>query len=533
MKYGVLVLVLLVSLRVVQAQSCVDYHLSDSYPSYPITVAGQQYNWNSAAWNFPTLEMNKVTGLNIGGTFLFKGMLEYLPSDYNPANTSTKHPLLIYFHGGGSAGEGNDLQLCRLFKDRGSDLATHLSIPGRVERTPELFTQTVSSQTFKFIVVAPQFTVYRRTYPDPGNNLYPSGDEVEDVIDFLVARYPNKIDLDRIYLTGFSNGANMIMEYVGSSLARAQRVAAVMPISLCSDITHFSNSHLDASHIGNAQLPVWFVNCQTDNPCLPSVPTQWYNDIKNTPGRVLPRFTMLRDALPNPLYQCSDSLTHDAWSRAYNPDFTASFVDGTGANDGINQNMYQWLLSQTNSVLPVALKSYTARLSGGRVDINWVTSSEKDNASFTIERAGEDQNYVAIATITGAGNSATDKQYAYTDNSPLAGLNFYRLVQTDIDGEKTYFDIKKIFNQGGTASSVTISPNPFGAELSAYVNVDRTQKVLLSLTDMTGKVLQNVNSIYASGSTEVKFRSAGLPSGIYLLKASGENFSITRKVMKK
>ncbi len=105
--------------------------------------------------------------------------------------------------------------------------------------------------------------------------------------------------------------------------------------------------------------------------------------------------------------------------------------------------MYQWFIQQQNAVLPVRLKSFTTTLINGKVELEWITSDEKNNASFTIERAGEDQNFVAIATIPGAGNNTGDKKYSYTDLNPLPDLSFYRLLQTDIDGKKKIFRSKK------------------------------------------------------------------------------------------
>src|SRR5690606_549030 len=141
------------------------------------------------------MKQRKVTGLNIGGGGYFKGMLEYLPDDYDPDNTAIKHPLNIFFDGGDSKGEGGRVNWCRLFKGGGDDRASHLSIPGRVERyNTDALTQVYNGNTYKYIVVSPQFTVYTRNYPEgvttePSGNVYPTAIHVERVIDFLEARY--------------------------------------------------------------------------------------------------------------------------------------------------------------------------------------------------------------------------------------------------------------------------------------------------------------------------------------------------------
>jgi hypothetical protein len=388
----------------------------------------------------------------------------------------------------------------------------------------------------EFIVISPQFSDYQRlVVPEK----FPTADHVEDVIDYVENHY--RIDPRRIYLTGFSNGANMIAEYAASSLARAKRIAALMPVALCSDLTHPDNLNrgYDATYIGQAKLKTWFVYCKGDN-CGSGSPKnisqQWVNAIKAVPNHEPPRYTVLRNANPASLYNCSDTLLHDAWSRAYNPTFVASFSnDGTSdsPNDGINQNVYKWFAQQQNSVLPVKLKSYTARLLGKKVIIDWITTMEESNEYFTIERAGDDQKFASIATVPGAGDNTGEKAYSFTDNNPLAGLNYYRLVQTDIDGKKSYFEIKRILNSSNKSSSVIVSPNPFGENLSAFINLDKSQRLYITVSDMTGKILKTANGIYGQGSSELKIQSGELPKGIYLLKVSGENFNSTQKVIKK
>ncbi len=511
--------------------SCVDYQNLTNYVG----------PWDEL-WNFRNMKQKRVVIPSpphggIGNDYFFFGMLEYLPDDYNASNTSLKHPLILFFHGNASRGHArnNINHLCRMFKDiNQDDLVTYKSIPGRVERNTELFTQAGK----KFIVITPQFEIYSRRYPEDQQypNVYPSAKQVENVINYVIARYPGKIDESRIYLTGYSNGANMIMEYVGSSVARAKRVAAVVPISLCSELDHFSNTAIgvNAANVAEAKLKTWFIHCTSDNICRKSVPDKWVNDIVAN-GGITPRYTVLRSANADPLYKCNDSHLHDAWSRAYDPDFRASFLSGgVGANDGINQNVYEWMMAQTNMIVPVVMKSYTARLvSNNYVQLEWVTTDEKNNSHFTIERAGPDQQFTEIITLKGTGDYSGEKKYSFRDENPLSGLSHYRLSQTDFDGRKTYFDIKKIINRNNAQNAVVVSPNPVSSELSAFISLARSQKVIVSLTDLSGKILKTQNGIYGLGSSEIKMQAGELVAGIYLLKVSGEDFSVIQKVVKR
>ena len=543
-KHVLSIVLLTISFFQVLAQQCVDFDKA-RYPIYigrweNGTVTNAPIYWNPV-WNFADpLVQTKKTNITIPGTGLFKGLLEYKPASYSqPANSQKKYPVIIYFHGNGSSGNGTTQDLCRLFKDTREDLQTHIAIPGRVERSTALFTQNTGSETLEYLVISPQFNFYRRLEPNQPDS-FPTAYHVEKVIDYVEANY--RIDKRRIYLTGYSNGANMITEYAASSLARAKRIAALAPVSLCSIEDHPDNVSrgYSADYIGQAKLKTWFIYCEVDNCGFGSNDFAWVNKIKAVAGHEPPRFTILRKRAQSParsptLYECSDTLLHDAWSRAYNPDFKASFVNGDayGTNDGINKNIYEWFASAQAAVLPVVLKSYTARLYNGNVELNWVTTDEKDNASFTIERAGADQQFKPIGTVPGAVNNSGELKYSFTDNNPLSGLSHYRLVQNDIDGQKTYFEIKKIINKKDNRAVAVVSPNPFGAELSAFINLDRSEKVHFALTDMTGKILRRTNGIYGEGSTEVKLKSSDLASGIYFLRISGESFAVTQKVMKK
>lgn len=432
---------------------CVNYD-----KRYPITTStGKKYLWNPI-WNFSPMKQKKISGLNIGGNNMFNGMLEYLPPSYKlAANATKKYPVIISFHGGAAKGYGSALELCRLFKDRGGDSAGHKTFPGRVERNTSNLKQVYNGVTYEYIVISPQFNKYVRLQRGVPDN-FPSAKEVENVINFVVARY--RIDPKRIYLTGYSNGANMIIEYAGSSVARARRVAAIMPVSLCSQLGHINNTSkgIFAKNIGLAKLKTWFVFCESDNcgygPAL-SVPNKWVDSIMKVPGAIRPRYTRLRNINPATLYNCSDSLLHDSWSRAFDPNFKTSNIyrptGYIGANDGINLNMYQWFIRQQNTQTTVAAKSEL-------------------------------------------------------DETPV------QLI---------------------AKSTVIISPNPFISEVSAHLSLDKPQRVLVSLTDITGRLVQSVNGIYGQGNSEIKLRVSSLPGGIYLLKVSGETFNNTQKIIKK
>lgn len=432
--------------------SCVNY---DS--RYPITTStGKKYLWNPL-WNFYNMKLKKFSGLNIGGDNYFNGMMQYVPpSYYYSSNSTKKYPLIISFHGGASSGYGSSTELCRMFKDRGGDSAGHKTFPGRVERSTSHLTQYYNGIKYEYIVIAPQFNKYIRLKPGVPDQ-FPSAKQVENVINYIVARF--RIDPRRIYLTGYSTGANMIIEYAGSSVSRARRVAAIMPVALCSKLGHSNNTSrgIFAKNIGLAKLKSWFVYCDGDNcgnSAYYNISNPWVDSIMKVPGSARPRYTRLRNINPATLYNCSDSLLHDAWSRAFDPNFRVSHyykpTYTVGANDGINLNMYQWFIRQLNTAIT-------------------------------------------------------------TSASVL---------------DETLPDLL-------SESSIVVSPNPFSSYVSAYLSLNKSQKVLIAVTDITGRFVKLKQGTFAQGNSEVKIDLTNIPGGVYIMNVAGENFKATHKIIKR
>jgi len=211
---------------------------------------------------------------------------------------------------------------------------------------------------------------------------------------------------------------------------------------------------------------------------------------------------------------------HDTWTTIYNANFR---YNGT--------NLYEWFIQYQRSSLPVVLKSFNARLQQGKVLIDWVTSTEVDASNFIIEKAGPDQQFSELATIKASGNTAADKAYSFADDRPLAGLSYYRLVQTDIDGGKHYFRTAKILNRSGK-QVIIAAPNPFSNELSVYLKLSKRQKVTIVIADANGRIVQSMSRIYNEDHTELPVNTTHLSKGIYFLRAKGEGFSETHKLIR-
>ncbi len=98
-------------------------------------------------------------------------------------------------------------------------------------------------------------------------------------------------------------------------------------------------------------------------------------------------------------------------------------------------------------VLPIELAEFTAQKIEHSVELKWTTLSEKNNTLFTVERSAETTDWAPTYFINGQGNSFNPFTYKIYDSSPLMGISYYRLKQTDADGRFSYSEVLSINNE--------------------------------------------------------------------------------------
>jgi hypothetical protein len=429
----------------------------------------------------------------------FGGLIEYLPVGYNNSGNNKKYPVIIYFGGRGAQGNGSLEQLCELFSDQ------ETSLPYQFEKGVIPSTVTQDGTTYEFIFIAPTY----RSYQYPTN--YLKAEEVEGFLDYVEANY--RIDPTRIYLTGMSAGANMVINYVSNSVARANRIAAYNTSSLCSSLGREPNTATAYQNIVTANLPGRFFHCEGDRQCADTISQNWTIAINNAKAG-LASYTV-------PSNSCNYN-GHNSWTYNYSPTY---LVNGS--------NLYQWFVQfSTNTALPVTIKSFTGTLSKDKVVLDWITSAETSSSSFRIERAGSDYVFTALSSLPAAGNSSTDKAYQFIDPKPLPNLNLYRLVQIDADGSERMSGIVKVMNKNSGKFHLAVSPNPFTTKLTAYLNLEKRQKVNATLTDLNGRKISTQSMILNEGSSEISISTSSLQKGIYLLRIETEQSTQIQKVIR-
>lgn len=192
------------------------------------------------------------------------------------------------------------------------------------------------------------------------------------------------------------------------------------------------------------------------------------------------------------------------------------------------------------SLLPIVLSDFQASLTNSQtVQVEWSTFSEKNNDFFTVERSADGKNFEVLTTVAGAGNSNKKSHYSFEDKHPLAGYNYYRLKQTDFNGDFEYFKIVGVNNaqsKAGLSTSIHINdawPNPFTDHLNISFDADGDGEVEIFVRNIFGEVVHQTGLQLNYGENKYAFdRTESLKPGVYFVTIDSKGKKFTQKVIK-
>ncbi|RYZ94613.1 MAG: T9SS type A sorting domain-containing protein [Sphingobacteriaceae bacterium] len=403
---------------------------------------------------------------------LVKAFYLYTPQGY-PAS-GVKYPLIIFVHGNGEKGPGTAASLPLVLRNGIPKLINDGTFPASF---------TVNAQTFRFMVISPQF----------GGSGQPSVNDVNGMINYALANYP--VDINRIYLTGLSMGGGVTWYFPGYNSYLASRIAAIVPVCGATQL-----SQNDASNIAASNLPVWATHNNGD----PTIDSLWtYQNIALINNRSNP---------PNPLAKKTIFVAngHDAWTRTYSPAFKENGL-----------NIYEWMLQYKRNfvVLPVTGLSFTAQqvASAKRIQLKWSTQTESNIAGFKILRSTDGINFNQINFVNASGAAGNGASYNYVDENPFAGKDFYRLEVQELNGSSSFSDIKMVALEGYT--DIIISPNP----VKETMNLQTTLLIKNASLQVFNSHGQQVFNKTINGTGNIPVNMAKLPPGIYSARITDRN----------
>jgi ELWxxDGT repeat protein len=196
-----------------------------------------------------------------------------------------------------------------------------------------------------------------------------------------------------------------------------------------------------------------------------------------------------------------------------NPLFFAASTDDTG------EELY--MLGSFEPV-PVTLIDFTVQKQDNKALLKWQTAQEENSSGFEIQKSVNGIVFTSIGFIASPANNTHGRSYAFIDENPGNGKNFYRLRQIDLDGKAKLSETKLIsFN----INSIKVFPNP----VTNILNILATAPGQLTVSDAGGRVMVQKTISY-----QLALDVTNWPAGLYFVQLRQENgdrqtFKITKQ----
>ena len=142
-----------------------------------------------------------------------------------------------------------------------------------------------------------------------------------------------------------------------------------------------------------------------------------------------------------------------------------------------------------DAILPVELMSFNAYKSENEVHVKWLTAMELDNDYFEVQRSSDGIDFEVIQTIDGFGTTSFNQDYYTEDISPLSGVSYYRLSQTDFDGTKTTYSPVAVQFEQIDIQAIYVSNDLNKAYLHFESNSEKQYELIV--TDNLGRLISN------------------------------------------
>ncbi len=191
-----------------------------------------------------------------------------------------------------------------------------------------------------------------------------------------------------------------------------------------------------------------------------------------------------------------------------NEDNSYLSVSSHVASNGVQRNEISAARNLASTLLPITLNYFTAEQDGEDVVFEWQTASEVNNDFFTIEYSIDGVHFKELLREDGNGTtSVTNDYYATASAEEFAGITYFRLKQTDFNGEYSYSDV--ILLNIETETSLYVYPNPAVDVITIAGSFER-----ISVCDAYSRTL----SVQQESTNS--FNVSALPVGTYYVVAT-------------
>jgi hypothetical protein len=201
----------------------------------------------------------------------------------------------------------------------------------------------------------------------------------------------------------------------------------------------------------------------------------------------------------------------------------------SGTTAMLTQGFQQTIV--TSNPLPLDFLSFTATLADGRTQLQWVTVREVNTGHFDVERSTDGTVFSRLLTVQSVDNPATINTYHAVDSFPLAGSDYYRVKEVDLDGSVSYSPTAVVTLN--PALTCMIYPNPASSQVFIHIQSDGAKPVAINWYDLRGRLVLSRQIQLTTGPNQADFNIESLAKGVYIVKIAGLDDLPSFKIIKR
>jgi Secretion system C-terminal sorting domain len=169
--------------------------------------------------------------------------------------------------------------------------------------------------------------------------------------------------------------------------------------------------------------------------------------------------------------------------------------------------------SASAAALPVSFTGFAARKVGSAVELIWNVAGERDVQQYEIERSGTGADFTKLGEVVATNSSA----YSFMDNQPLAGISFYRIKETDVDGKFKYSMLVRL--NLTRDNSMRVYPSPAKDEVT--IEHPTTSKGTITIGTSDGRLVRQLN--VGPDAIQTTINISNLKAGLYIVRFTNES----------
>ncbi len=151
--------------------------------------------------------------------------------------------------------------------------------------------------------------------------------------------------------------------------------------------------------------------------------------------------------------------------------------------------------------------------------VSWQVAEQINVKDYTVQHSEDGRIFTDACTVVASANN----QYSCIVPADINFKNFYRVVEQDADGKKTYSTVVTL--QSSSVTTLKIYPNPVKDKL--YVN-SLSNFTRFEISDVNGRVIKQSN--ITSNKNYIVVQE--LKAGVYFLKLIGKEETQKEKFIK-